>query len=248
MESFTVQSGGVKGGGARRTGLAGRIASRFKTFGTLAGLSLFCATSLSGGDEFFRTSHQVARLFSYGTLVIDSRVGDIRVEGWDEPRVEVEAEKLVRANSQAKAETLFDRIGIDLLGGDHEVRLVTIFPRRRLWRPFRGESQLAVNLRVKMPYDANLRLKCVDGDVQVRGVVGTESLRVSYGDVEIDVPSVYRLRSLAAHAWLGYVESELHGEGSAGLSQRLWFWNSKGVQDINVNVRMGGVWVYSDVQ
>ncbi len=215
-------------------------------------LSAFCLLLLSApalwAEEFTQTSQYSARLFSYGTLTIDTRVGDLRIEGWDDPRVEIEAEKLVRAHSKAKAVPLYNLIQIQFEGSDKEVRLRTLYPARRLWRPFRGESKLSVNFRIKMPYDANLTLKCVDGDVRIFGIVGNEQLRVNYGDVEINVPDVYRLRSLDAHAWLGYVQSDLRGlgEDSAGLRQKLSFWNSRGDQDITVRVRMGGVWVYSD--
>ena len=86
----------------------------------------------------------------------------------------------------------------------------------------------------------------MDGDVRVTGLVSREQLRVNYGDVEIDVPDVYRLRSLDAHTWLGYVQSDLHGlpQDSAGFRRRLFFENSQGRQDILVRVRMGGVFVF----
>ncbi len=199
-----------------------------------------------GFDEFNEKFRYSARLFSNGTLVVETRMGDIRIEGWDEPRVEIEAEKVVRANSREKARPLYDRLRIAVEGGDKEVRVRTVYPPRRLWRPFRGESKLTVNFRIKMPYDANLALKCVDGDVRISGITGHQQLRVNYGDVEINVPDVYRLRSLDAHAWLGYVESDLRGvdEESAGLRQKLSFWNSNGDQDIRVRVRLGGVYVY----
>lgn len=197
-------------------------------------------------DEFSRVSRHSARLFSFGKLRIDTRVGDIRIEGWDEPRVEIEAEKVVRAGSEANAQPLFDRVGVQVEGGDKEVRLRTLYPARRLWRPFRGQSRLSVNLRIRMPYDANLVLKCVNGDVRVFGIIGHQRLNVSYGDVEINVPDVYRLRSLNAHAWLGYVQSDLRylGEDSAGLHQKLSYWNAGGSQEIVVRVRLGGVYVY----
>jgi len=195
-------------------------------------------------DEFSETSHYSARLFSYGTLIIDTRIGDIQIEGWDEPRLEIEAEKVVRAKSADKAKPLYNLLKIRLEGADKQVVLRTIYPSRRIWRPFRDESRLSVNYRIRMPYDARLSLKCVDGDVRVRGIVGKQELRVNYGDVEIQVPSVYRLRSLSARAWLGYVESDLQGESSAGWGQRLSFWNPRGDQDILIRVRLGGVFVY----
>ena len=198
-------------------------------------------------DEFSQTFHYSVRMFSVGTLTLETRTGDIFIEGWDEPRLEVEAEKVVRAKSAVRAEPLYDRVRIELEGQDKAVRLRTIYPSRKLWRPFRDESKLSVNLRIKMPAEATVKLHCVDGDVRTRGITGHQVLLVNYGDVEIDVPDVYHLRSLDAHAWLGYVQTDLHSSGdqdSAGLHPRLSFWNSLGDQIIVVKVRMGGVWVY----
>jgi|SRR5579862_99286 len=210
----------------------------------------FCGLppTLLHADEFSQVSHHSARLFSNGTLVINCRVGDLHIDGWDEPRVEIEAEKVVRAGSEAKAKPLYDQIKVRLEGGDQEVRLTTLYPSRKLWRPFRNESKLSVNFRIRMPFDSNLKLKCVDGDVTIAGIVGHEELLVNYGDVEIDVPHLYDLRSLSAHAWLGYVQSDLQGlsSDSAGLGQRISFWNANGRQNIDVKVRMGGVFIYRE--
>jgi hypothetical protein len=199
-------------------------------------------------DEFSKTVHFSLRMFSTGTLFIDTRTGDLQIEGWDEPRVEIDAEKVVRSSSEAAARLLYDVVQIGLEGRDKEIHVTTRYPSRRLWRPFRGESKYSVNFRIKMPYDANLAVKCVNGDVRVFGISGHEQLKVNYGDVEINVPDVYQLQQLDAHAWLGYVQSDLEGmdRDSAGLRQALAFWNPHGKQAIRVRVRMGGVWVYSD--
>lgn len=211
----------------------------------VAGLVLLTPPSLQS-DEFSRTSHYAVRMFSYGLLTIDTRMGDIRVEGWDEPRLEIEAEKVVRAKSEQAAKGLYDLLKIDLQGADQRVVLRTLYPPRSVWRPFRGESKLSVNYRIRMPFDANLNLRCVDGDVTVRDIVGAQQIRVNYGDVEVRVPNVYRLRTLQARSLLGYVQSDLHGEDSAGFVQRVSFWNPSGDQDIIVRVRMGGVYIYSN--
>ncbi len=198
-------------------------------------------------DEFSRTAHYAVRMFSTGTLALDTRTGDIVIEGWDEPRLEVEAETVVRSRSEVKAQPLYERVKVELTGQDNAVLLRTVYPSRKLWRPFRGESKLSVNLRIKMPFEANLKLHCVDGDVRVTAIAGHEQLLVNYGDVEIDVPDVYHLRSLSAHALIGYVQTDLHSTGdqdSSGVHPKLAFWNSQGDQNIVVKVRMGGVWVY----
>ena len=185
-----------------------------------------------------------------GTVEIDTRVGDIFIEGWDKARVEVNAEKLVRAGSEKKAQSMFNRLRIDLSTDDEQriVYLRTHYPSRRPWRPFKGESKLTVNYRIKMPYDANLILHCVDGDVRIEGVKGNQQLRINYGNVEINVPSVWELRSLQAHTWLGYVQSDLQAltQDDAGVGRNISFFNAQGRQDIEVRVRMGGVFVYAN--
>jgi hypothetical protein len=195
-------------------------------------------------DEFSQTSHYRVRLFSFGTFTMEVRTGDIYITGWDDPHVEIEADKVVEAKSKKGAEHCYKRIEIFLEGRDKAVHLRTIYPPRRPWRPFRGESRLSVNFHIHMPYDCNLVLKCVDGDVVVRGIVGQEKIMVNYGDVEVDVPSLDRLRSLRAKTWLGNVQSNFHGEDSAGFNQRVLFWNPNGSQDIWLKVHMGGIYIF----
>lgn len=216
----------------------------------LCALVMLCLTHVpASADEFTQKSQHSIELMR-GTVEIDTRVGDIFIEGWDKARVEVSAEKLVRAGSEKKAQSMFNRLRIDLSTDDEQriVYLRTHYPSRRLWRPFKGESKLTVNYRIKMPYDANLILHCVDGDVRIEGVKGNQQLRINYGNVEINVPSVWELRSLQAHTWLGYVQSDLQAltQDDSGVGRNISFFNAQGRQEIEVRVRMGGVFVYGN--
>jgi hypothetical protein len=206
----------------------------------------YWGTTALYAEEFSQLSHYAAQMYPRGTVVVDTRVGDLIVEGWDEGRVEVEAEKLVQAASEAKARRLYEQLKIELKENDEEFRLRVISPPRRPWRLFRGATKLSVNLRIRMPIQASLIVRCVDGDLRVRRVEGRQEVRVSRGDVEINVPSLSHLRSLDARTWLGYVESDLPGRDSAGFARRVTFWNPSGEQDITVRVRLGGVYVYGN--
>ncbi len=183
-------------------------------------------------------------MFPRGTVVVDTRVGDVTVEGWEESRVEIEAEKVVRAGSEKKVRQRFRRIKIELTTNDEEVQLKTIFPPRRPWRLFRGAAKLSVNYRLRIPSQATLVLKCTDGDVAIRGLVGRQEIRVGYGNVEVNLPSLWHLRSLNVSTFLGYVQSNIHGENGAGFGRRVEFWNPQGEQEVTVRVRFGGVYVY----
>ena len=207
-------------------------------------LCALCGTTAGRGEEFSQTSHFSAQIFPRGMVVVDTRVGDVTVEGWKESRVEIEAEKVVRAGSEKKATQRFQRIKIELNTNGEQVRLRSVFPPRRPWRLFRGATRLSVNYRIRMPSQASLVLRCTDGDVQIRGIDGRQEIRVGYGSVEINLPSLWRLRSLNASTFLGYVQSNLHGEEGAGFGRRVEFWNPQGEQEVSVRVRFGGVYVY----
>ncbi len=66
----------------------------------LLGVLLFLAPGGARADEFSTTLRYSVRMFSFGTLTVDTRMGNFQVEGWDEPRLEIEAEKVVEANSR----------------------------------------------------------------------------------------------------------------------------------------------------
>ena len=152
--------------------------ARLHTTASRARAYLLCAALLLPrslwADEFSKTFHYSVRMFSFGTLTIDTRMGDIQVESWDEPRLEIEAEKVVEAKDEKHAQPLYDRVRVVLTGQDKQVLLRTVYPPRGLRRPFRGESKLSVNFRIHMPFDANLTMKCVDGDVRVSGLAGRQ--------------------------------------------------------------------------
>ena len=95
---------------------------------------LFAARA-SLADEFSQVSSQSIQLVR-GTVVIDTRVGDIYIEGWDKERVQVQAEKVVRAGSGKKSRHLFGRLHVQLSTDEEErtVYLKTLYPARRPWR------------------------------------------------------------------------------------------------------------------
>lgn len=223
----------------------GWLPSRVRIEAALALMLALLWSSAGRADDFTQTSHYNVRLFSLGTLTIATRTGDIYIDGWDDPHVSVEAEKLVRASSARKAANLYQQIKVDIQGADENVLLRTLYPSRRPWRPFRDESKLTVNFHIKMPYDAKLVLRTVDGDVWISGVVGDEKIFVNYGDVEVDLPSINKIRSLHATTVLGTIESDLQNEDTSGFGRKALFWNPYGSQNVNVRVRMGGIWIYS---
>ena len=80
-------------------------------------------------DEFSQTFHYSARMFSFGTLTIDTRMGNVQVESWDQPRLEIDAEKVVEAGNQKKAEPLYDQVQVVLTGRTSRFCCAPFIPR-----------------------------------------------------------------------------------------------------------------------
>ncbi len=223
--------------------VATRWAARARAVLTCALLFIpFCTVR---ADEFGKAARYRVRLFSMGTLTVTTRTGDITIIGWDHPHVVIRARKVIHVGSARKATQLSRRVKVMLAGADTQVRLWTLYPPRRPWRPFRDESKLTVNFHIHMPSDAALALHVVDGDVTLRGLRGNQTVLVNYGDVEDDLPSSCMVRSLYAHTLFGTIQSDLDGTAGSGFNQKTAFWNPGGRQIVRIYVRMGGVFIYS---
>ena len=210
------------------------------------GFALFLSVP-GGAEEYRQTSTFLVDLFLRGHVEIDARVGDIRIEAWEKRLVEVEAHKVVRAGSQEKAEKRFDRVKVLVDSDDETVRIRSRSPGRRPWRPLRGDSRLSVDFHIKMPSQASLRLNSVDGDIIIEGIGGHQQINLTYGSVEVTVPSRAWLRKLQASTYIGFVQNNLRGTSGTGFFPRASFWNPGGSQDVNIRVRLGGVMVHSAV-
>lgn len=208
------------------------------------GFALFLSVP-GWAEEYRQTSTFLVDLFPRGHVKIDARVGDIRIEAWEKRFVEVVAHKVVRAGSQEKAEKRFDRVKVLVDSDDETVRIRSRSPGRRPWRPLRGDSKLSVDFHIKMPSQASLHLNSVDGDVIIEGIGGHQQIKVTYGSVEITLPSRARLRKLHASTYIGFVQNNLSGTSGTGFLRRTSFWNPGGSQDVNIRVRLGGVFVHS---
>ena len=210
------------------------------------GSALFLSVS-GWAEEYRQTSTFLVDLFPRGHVEIEARVGDIRIEAWEKSFVEVKAHKVGRAGSQEKAEKRFTRVKVHVNSDDETVRIHTQYPGRRPWRPLRGDSKLSVDFHIKMPSQASLHLSSVDGDVIIEGIGGHQQIKVTYGSVEVTVPSRAGVRKLHASTYIGFVLNNLSGESGTGILRRTSFWNPGGSQDVHIQVRLGGVMVHSAV-
>lgn len=133
-------------------------------------------------------------------LTLDNAAGEIVIEAWDQPQVQLLATK--KAKTQAK----LDRISVDVQSADSDVAIRTLSQN--------GTEILgAVTYALKVPSAAVLALEQGAGVVQIAGMQGSIHLELGAGDVSMD-----RVLASALSVEVGAGQVELTGLAGQSLT------------------------------
>lgn len=198
------------------------------------------APLLAGGPEktVDVTTHDTLD-FTGGTIHIDTVYGQVNVEAWDEPRVEV----TVSRTSFTHNEKYLERIQVKTEKAADGIRVTTTFPGRNWFvRTFRGLGDFNLNYRIKAPANAKLDIRQHVGDVVVDGISGDIDASVRTGDIVIEVPNPSRC-FVDAKVTLGDVYADVPGK----LRQSLWIGqkfagtSESATQHLHLRDNLGGI-------
>lgn len=153
-----------------------------------------------------------------GTIRIDGSYGDLNVEGWDRPEVEVTVVKTLPYGYKSKqpdqATADLDRVRIVTeQKSTLELSISTQLPLRHpAWTPpFTRHTSggVMIEYEIHVPRDSRLAIHHGTGSVSARGITGDIDARVGRGDILLWLPpGAY---SLDARTKFGLVSSDLEG-------------------------------------
>jgi hypothetical protein len=110
-----------------------------------------------------------------GSFRLNNVNGSVTVETWDQPTVQIEAEKAAMDEQSLKD------IEIDVRGQGGFVDVETRMPKRRLFFGSHGK----VDYHIRVPRDAEVALKNVNGGVRVEGSGGSVRASTVNGSVRV---------------------------------------------------------------
>lgn len=123
------------------------------------------------------------------TLVINNKNGHIRIEAWDEKRIEITAEIRIKASSKYEARKILEDISFEVLEEPRHVEVQASLPKLYQDKSFgfgHGDfTAVAIRYNVKVPRYANFGCEVVNGDIGVRGLEGTIALNTSSGSIDL---------------------------------------------------------------
>ena len=175
-----------------------------------------------------------------GTVRIEGSTGEVNIEGWDKPTVEVEVVRSAwfdpGANHEAKAKASLNAIQVSKKLEGNVLTIATAHKR------FTGTH---VNYRIHVPVNTKLVINHGIGDVVVFGVDGDIDATAKTGDLVVQLrdPAKYQIDAFAK---LGSVYSDFNGgtrlrRMHTGESQSVAAEGPGDAHRISLHVNHGGI-------
>jgi hypothetical protein len=152
---------------------------------------------------------------SGGTLRLKNSIGELTIEGWDQPGLEITTIKSskvgVEGPERAKAVKLLDNVKIVTERKGDEVTVSTSFPKHsKIARPFLGMTDFDLEYRIKVPRNAKLTVEHTQGDVHIDDVSGEIHATADRGLITVHVPDGQH--AIDAKTKIGAVNSDFLGD------------------------------------
>lgn len=150
-----------------------------------------------------------------GTIRLNGSMGQLDVEGWDRPEVEITVAKSTyrsgtpKDRDEATQELNLIRVVAERKSAG-ELVISTSYPSRKLTRPLRGKTDLNLEYHIKVPRDSHLVIRHDSGDVRLYDLTGGIDATSRAGDMVLLLPGSGRY-SIDAKCKVGGVHSDFAG-------------------------------------
>jgi len=136
-----------------------------------------------------------------GTVRIEGSTGELNIEGWDQPVVEIQTDRYTWSDHAEKAKAGLDRVQVTKKLEGRELTITTAH---------KHFTDIRVNYRILVPRNTKLVVHHGTGSVVVYGVEGDIDATAKVGDVlvQLNEPAKYQIE---ASTNLGSIYSDFDG-------------------------------------
>jgi hypothetical protein len=157
-----------------------------------------------------------------GTIHVEHSYGELSVEGWDQPTVELTVtqtpEHLYSAKDQADAAKRVEAVKVSIeRKSDTEMEIATALPHYSRWtHPFGPVAGVRMQYRLHVPRNSKLVIHHENGEVMISGVTGDIEASGHAGDIVVLLPETEKY-SIDAKSKFGTITSDFDGDFRHGL-------------------------------
>ncbi len=179
------------------------------------------------------------------TVRITGTAGELNVETWDQPRVEVTLTRSDYADAKDRDELKkkLERITVTVEKKDGAIDIQLNVPKRRFWaRWLYGKTDATLTCLVRAPRDAKLVVRHQNGSVLVYGSNADIDASAHFGDIVLQLadPGQY---AIDAKVRTGSVYSDYPGNshGRVTLGENYRSEAGEGAHKVRLRVAIGGI-------
>jgi len=149
-----------------------------------------------------------------GTITLSDSFGDLYIEGWDQPAVEMTLIKeMLDYDAPKNVSSELESVKFTT---DHpsanELKISTTIPKHSFFRhPFGGKGDVNVRYELHIPRDSHIAIQHGGGNIVIDNVTGSIEARNREGDIVVFLPAQSHY-SIDARSKMGTVISELPGQ------------------------------------
>jgi hypothetical protein len=150
-----------------------------------------------------------------GAIRLENSFGEVDLDGWDRPEVEVTVvrsnEHLYDAKARAEAQRRLDSVQVTAKQDGNDVVISTTYPPRNgFLHPLGRRSDIAISYRIKAPRATKLIVDHNRGGVNVSNISGDIHATVVNGQITLTLPGSAQY-SIDARCTIGSVYSDFEG-------------------------------------
>ncbi|MGH9838501.1 MAG: hypothetical protein ACREEM_06940 [Blastocatellia bacterium] len=152
-----------------------------------------------------------------GLIQVVESFGEVRIEGWDKPEVELTVNKSTQKQylpkDLAKGMKELERVKVTMerVGESSMLVIHTTFPSRTPARLMRGKTNLQLEYTIRIPRTSRLMVKHDIGEVVIANVDGDIEATNRIGELRLDLPEANQY-AVDARVKIGDVSSEFGPE------------------------------------
>lgn len=191
-----------------------------RTLLTVLTMAALLRVAPAGADEVVRAFKQQIPTGNAGEVYVDFPVGELKVEGWDGSKVDVDVKiECDRPTAKCQEAARKLRLVYDNSGERLKVEI-------RDWPRFATPKGLQVHARVRVPRDLAVTADLGVGELTVQGIQGDVSADLGVGEVNVTLPRE-AIGSVSLDTGVGEANLVVAGKRyqSAGLVAKEIRWN-----------------------
>lgn len=183
-------------------------------------LGMVCPLLAEGPAERFAQTTSLQRIdfAAGGTILWNSSYGDLYIEGWDQPRVEIAVIKSTNFYERSEVEknsARLETVGVAVnRRSDTDLEISTTLPKRADWAPplpSHTKNKVTMEYRIRVPRNSHLVIDHRGGSVLADNITGDIEAANRDGDIMLMLPENGSY-AIDARSKMGHIASDFDGK------------------------------------